>query len=81
MEFASNGKHGEIQKVQFDESLFVGGEEIAIVKIKMQCICAAFFCFAFCKHSKTLTFQALLSGVATKLRYCERRCAVTSLQR
>lgn len=52
VEFASNGKHGEIQKVQFDESPFIGAEEIAIVKIKMQCICAAFFVLLFVNIQK-----------------------------
>jgi len=51
VEFASNGKHGEIQKVQFDESPFIGAEEIAIVK-KMQCICAAFFVLLFVNIQK-----------------------------
>lgn len=52
VEFASNGKHGEIQKVQFDVVALYRCEEIAIVKIKMQCICAAFFVLLFANIQK-----------------------------
>ena len=32
VEFASNGKHGEIQKVQFDESPFIGARKLQLSK-------------------------------------------------